>query len=109
MGYNPITDELTQAAMTTWAAKDLPARLLAAQVVKLLNCTPESHATDPNTLRIAELNLSKTSSQLNADQQLEVDQRMKNFQPIPVIEIDPMPVGWQKKPSYQQEDGEYGH
>jgi hypothetical protein len=27
--------------MTTWAAKDLPARLLAAQVAKLLNCTPE--------------------------------------------------------------------
>ena len=36
-----MTDELTQAAMTTWAAKDLPARLLAAQVAKLLNCTPE--------------------------------------------------------------------
>jgi hypothetical protein len=30
-----------QTAMTTWAAKDLPARLLAAQVAKLLNCTPE--------------------------------------------------------------------
>ncbi len=27
--------------MTTWAAKDLPARLFAAQVAKLLNCTPE--------------------------------------------------------------------
>src|SRR5476649_574660 len=36
-----MTDELTQAAMTTWAAKDLPARLLAAQVAKLLNCTTE--------------------------------------------------------------------
>jgi hypothetical protein len=36
-----MTDELTQAAMKTWAAKDLPARLLAAQVAKLLNCTPE--------------------------------------------------------------------
>ena len=30
--------------MTTWAAKDLPARLLAAQVAKLLNCTPEDVA-----------------------------------------------------------------
>ena len=39
-----MTDELTQAAMTTWAAKDLPARLLAAQVAKLLNCTPEDVA-----------------------------------------------------------------
>jgi hypothetical protein len=44
MGYNPIADELTQTALTTWAAKDLPARLLAAQVAKLLNCTPEDVA-----------------------------------------------------------------
>jgi hypothetical protein len=36
-----MTDELTLAAMKTWAAKDLPARLYAAQVAKLLNCTPE--------------------------------------------------------------------
>jgi hypothetical protein len=39
-----MTDELTQAAMTTWVAKDLPARLLAAQVAKLLNCTSEDVA-----------------------------------------------------------------
>ncbi len=39
-----MTDELTQAAMTMWAAKDLPARLLACQVAKLLNCTPEDVA-----------------------------------------------------------------
>ena len=30
--------------MTTWATKDLPARLLAAQVAKLLNCAPEDVA-----------------------------------------------------------------
>ena len=42
--FMDMTDELTQAAMTTWAAKDLPARLLAAQVAKLLNCTPEDVA-----------------------------------------------------------------
>jgi hypothetical protein len=39
-----MTDDVTQTAMTTWAAKDLPARLLAAQVAKLLNCTPEDVA-----------------------------------------------------------------
>jgi hypothetical protein len=39
-----MTDELTTAAMTTWAAKNLPARLLAAQVANLLNCTPEDVA-----------------------------------------------------------------
>ncbi len=30
--------------MRTWAAKDLPARLLAAQVAKLLHCTAEDVA-----------------------------------------------------------------
>ena len=39
-----MTDDITQAAKTTWAAKDLPARLLAAQVAKLLNCTSEDVA-----------------------------------------------------------------
>jgi hypothetical protein len=39
-----MTDDVMQAAMTTWAAKDLPARLLAGQVAKLLNCTPEDVA-----------------------------------------------------------------
>jgi hypothetical protein len=33
-----------QAAMTTWAARDLPARLLAAQVAKLLNCSTDDVA-----------------------------------------------------------------
>ena len=39
-----MTDDVMQAAMTTWSAKDLPARLLAAQVAKLLNCTTEDVA-----------------------------------------------------------------
>ena len=39
-----MTDEMIQAAMTTWAAKDLPARLLAGDVAKLLNCTTEDVA-----------------------------------------------------------------
>ena len=39
-----MTDELTQAAMTTWATKDIPARLLAAQVAKLMNCKSEDVA-----------------------------------------------------------------
>ena len=30
--------------MATWAAMNLPARLIAAQVAKLLNCTPEDVA-----------------------------------------------------------------
>lgn len=39
-----MTDDMMQTAMTTWAAKDIPARLLAAQVAKLLNCTPDDVA-----------------------------------------------------------------
>jgi len=34
-------DDMTQTAMATWAAKDLPARLLAVQVATLLNCSTE--------------------------------------------------------------------
>jgi hypothetical protein len=39
-----MSGDLTQTALATWAAKDLPARLLAAQVAKLLNCTTEDVA-----------------------------------------------------------------
>ena len=39
-----MNDEMRQAALATWAAKDLPARLLAGQVAKLLNCTTEDVA-----------------------------------------------------------------
>jgi hypothetical protein len=39
-----MSSELIQTAMATWAAKDLPARLLAAQVAKLLNCTTDDVA-----------------------------------------------------------------
>jgi len=33
-----------QAAMATWVAKDIPARLLAGQVAKLLNCSSDDVA-----------------------------------------------------------------
>ena len=36
-----MRDEMRQTALATWAAKDLPARLLAEQVAKLLNCSTE--------------------------------------------------------------------
>ncbi len=39
-----LTDDLTQAVLATWAAKDLPARLLAGQVAKLLNCSTDDVA-----------------------------------------------------------------
>jgi hypothetical protein len=39
-----MSDDVKEAAMTTWAAKDLPARLLAGEVAKLLNCTTDDVA-----------------------------------------------------------------
>ena len=39
-----MSGDVMQAALTAWATKDLPARLLAAQVAKLLNCTTEDVA-----------------------------------------------------------------
>jgi hypothetical protein len=36
-----MCDDMKQAALATWAAKDIPARLLAEQVGKLLNCSTE--------------------------------------------------------------------
>jgi hypothetical protein len=39
-----MTEDPTQVALAAWAAKDLPARLLAGQVAKLLNCSTEDVA-----------------------------------------------------------------
>ena len=39
-----MRDDIRQTVIATWAARNLPARLLAEQVAKLLNCTPEDVA-----------------------------------------------------------------
>jgi len=39
-----MSNDVMHSALTAWATKDLPARLLAAQVAKLLNCTVEDVA-----------------------------------------------------------------
>ncbi|MGA3145679.1 MAG: hypothetical protein ABSF10_21995 [Verrucomicrobiota bacterium] len=39
-----MIDDVMTAAMAAWAAKDFPARLLAGQVAKLMNCTTEDVA-----------------------------------------------------------------
>ena len=39
-----MSNDVMHSALTAWATKDLPARLLAAQVAKLLNCTTEDVA-----------------------------------------------------------------
>jgi hypothetical protein len=39
-----VNDEKTKTALATWAAKNIPARLLAEDVAKLLNCSTEDVA-----------------------------------------------------------------
>ena len=39
-----MSNEVIHTAMSTWAAKDLPARLLSAQMAKLLNCSTDDVA-----------------------------------------------------------------
>lgn len=39
-----MSNDVMHSALTAWATKDLPARLLDAQVAKLLNCTVEDVA-----------------------------------------------------------------
>ena len=39
-----MSEDMIKLALATWAAKDLPARLQAGQVAKLLNCSQEDVA-----------------------------------------------------------------
>lgn len=39
-----MSDDIIHAAMRTWAAKDLPGRLHATQVAKMLNCSVDDVA-----------------------------------------------------------------
>ena len=36
-----MNDDLVKTALTSWATKDLPGRLLSGQVAKLLNCSTD--------------------------------------------------------------------
>ena len=50
-----MNNDVMQAAMAIWAAKDIPARLQASQVAKLLNCS-----TDDVTILVSAGNLLGT-------------------------------------------------
>jgi hypothetical protein len=39
-----MSDDIRQTALATWAAKDIPARLLSEQVAKVLNCSTDDVA-----------------------------------------------------------------
>ena len=51
-----------QAAMTTWAAKDIPARLQSEQVAKLLNCSTDDVAILASAGRLRALGKPKPNS-----------------------------------------------
>jgi TPR repeat protein len=68
-----------------------------------------AHATDPNVSKRAGVNLASASARLTADQQQEVDSRVRSFQPEPVPVEDPKITNWQANQEYQQEDGRFGH
>jgi hypothetical protein len=57
-----MSDELIKTALTTWAAKDLPARLLAGQVAKLLNCTTDDVAILASAGKLRALGKPKPNS-----------------------------------------------
>ena len=50
-----LKNDLVHAAMATWAAKDVPARLHASQVATLLNCTCEDVAILSSTGKLKPL------------------------------------------------------
>ncbi len=54
-----MTDDVMQAAMTTGAAKDLPARLLSAQVAKVLNGSTDDVAILVSAGKLRALGRSK--------------------------------------------------
>jgi hypothetical protein len=51
-----------QSAMTTWAAKDIPARLQSEQVAKLLNCSTDDVAILASAGRLRALGKPKPNS-----------------------------------------------
>jgi TPR repeat protein len=63
-----------------------------------------SGSAETNTIRRAKVNLSDALSRLSADQQLEVDRRVKSFRILHSPETDPMSKGWEQNPDYAQED-----
>ena len=57
-----MADDLMKTALATWAAKDIPARLLAAQVAKLLNCSTDDVAILASAGKLRALGKPKPNS-----------------------------------------------
>ena len=57
-----MTSEVMQTALATWAAKDIPARLQAAQVAKILNCSTDDVAILASAGKLRALGKPKPNS-----------------------------------------------
>src|SRR5438270_13531820 len=57
-----MSNDVIHAAMTTWGTKDLPARLHAAQVAKLLNCSADDVAILASAGRLRPLGKPRPSA-----------------------------------------------
>jgi hypothetical protein len=69
----------------------------------------EIGSKDSGVSEHAEVNFSNISSRLTPGQQWDADRRVKDFQPLPVPDPNPMVKDWELAPDYQQEDGRFGH
>jgi len=69
----------------------------------------KSNWPDSRTVRRVDVNLSNALAQLTPEQQQEVAQRVKDFQPLPLPNLDPLVKDWDKNPNYQMEDGQQWH
>jgi hypothetical protein len=57
-----MADDLMKTALATWAAKHIPARLLAEQVAKLLNCSTDDVAILASAGKLRALGKPKPNS-----------------------------------------------
>lgn len=67
------------------------------------------HTTNAIVSKRAAENLAVAISRLSVEQQHEVENRVRQFKAVPIPELDPLVMGWERNPDYQREDGPYGH
>ncbi|HEX3624441.1 MAG TPA: hypothetical protein VH280_03345 [Verrucomicrobiae bacterium] len=102
-GYAPAQNDLGYTFLR--GDLGLPDRVQAAKWLELA----QSHWDNPKTRRMVDVNLSNALAQLNADQKVDVAQEVKNFQPLPVPNSNPLATNWDQYAAYQREDGQFGH
>ncbi len=69
----------------------------------------QRHMGETNAVKLAVANLQNILPLLDTMQRHEVDRRTYEFRAMPYLEDDPVVKGWDSNPSYQPEDGQFGH